>query len=67
MDKWYIKMSNIIHIVKFTGPILEDLAKIATLVFDQVVMKKVNVEERHTFIVSHSIRCRKGTLYCVWL
>ena len=38
MDKWYIKMSNIIHIVKFTGPILEDLARIATLVFDQVVM-----------------------------
>ena len=61
MGKWYNKISIIIHIVKFTGPILEDLAKIATLVFDQVVMEEVNVN------CSHSIRCRKGTLYCVWL
>ena len=43
IGKWYIKISIIIHIVKFTGPILEDLAKIATLVFDQVVMEEVKV------------------------
>ena len=65
MDKWYIKMSNIIHIVKFTGPILEDLARIATLVFDQVIMEEERRGTSHVYCFTFNQMQKRDSLLCM--